>query len=76
MDRKRYDDLLNLAERGDLDPDERREFIEMAESLADAPGGIHGALPSLIKAAAHLPDPRSPAAHYVREAIRLLRRME
>ncbi len=76
MDRKQYDDLLNLAERGDLEPDERREFIELAESLADAPGGIHAALPSLIKAAAHLPDLQSPAAHYVREAIRLLRQMD
>lgn len=76
MERQQYDRLLNLAERGDLSPEERLRFIEEAEALADAPGGVHAALPSLIQAAALLRDQDSEAARYVREAIRLLRQLE
>ena len=76
MDRFHYDRLLNLAERGDLTPEERIEFIEQDESLADAPGGVHAALPRLIQAAALLRNQDTQVATYVREAIRLLQQME
>ncbi len=76
MDRFHYDQLLNLAERGDLTPEERMEFIEQAESLADAPGGVHAVLPGLVQAAARLRPQDTEVAAYVREAIRLLRQME
>ncbi len=75
MDRLHYDRLLNVAERGDLTPEERLEFIEQAESLADAPGGVHAALPKLMHAYALLRDKDTEAAIYVREAIRLLRQL-
>lgn len=76
MERQQYDRLLNLAERGDLSAEERLKFIEEAEALADAPGGVHAALPRLIQAAALLRDQDLAAARYVREAIRLLRQLE
>ena len=76
MDRFHYDRLLNVAERGDLTPEERIEFIEQAESLADAPGGVHAALPKLMHAYALLGDKDTEAATYVREAIRLLRQLD
>jgi len=76
MDRERYDQMLSLAERGDLTTDERRAFIALAETLADAPGGVHAAMPKLIHAAALLSDKETEAAKAVREAIRLLRLLE
>ncbi|MGE5546181.1 MAG: hypothetical protein ACM33T_04745 [Solirubrobacterales bacterium] len=78
MDRQHYDRLLSLAERSDLSPEERLKFIEEAEALADAPGGVHAALPALIRAAARLgaDEDEAEAARYVREAIRMLRQME
>ena len=76
MERQQYDQLLNLAERSDLAAEECLKFIEEAEALADAPGGVHAALPRLIQAAALLRDDDLDAARYVREAIRLLRQLE
>ncbi len=76
MDQEHYERLLNLAERADLSSEERMEFIEQAEALADTPGGVHAALPKLIHAAALLRDRDTEVAVYVREAIRLLRQME
>ena len=76
MDREQYDELLSLAERGDLTNDERRKFIALAEKLADAPGGVHAAMPKLIHAAALLSHKETEAAKSVREAIRLLRMLE
>jgi len=76
MDLEHYDELLSLAERGDLTDDERRRFIAQAETLANAPGGVHAAMPKLIHAAALLSHKDAKAAESVREAIRLLRMME
>lgn len=76
MERQDYERLLILAERGDLTPEERLEFIEQTEELSDAPGGVRAALPHLIRAASLLRDEDSEAARSVREAIRLLREFD
>jgi hypothetical protein len=75
MDRQSYDRLLHLAERADLSDEERVEFVEQAEALADAPGGLHRALPKLIRATALLGKQHPEVSAYLREAIGILRQM-
>jgi len=76
MDRQHYEQLLNLAERGDLAEGARLRFIEEAEAMFDAPGGVTAALHKMVRALARLSDKDSASATYLREAIRLLRQLQ
>ncbi len=76
MKTRDYDRLLMVAEHGDLTPEERLRFIEETEVLADAPGGVHAALPNMMRRAALLGDPNSEKSRYLQEAIHLLQELE
>ena len=76
MKRDDYDRLLIIAEHGDFSPEERLQFIEETESLADAPGGIHAALPNLQRRAKLMRRSRSPRAGYMQESVRLLQELD